>query len=145
MSQRAFRKEAKLFRTLKGEECIRAGVGCVSALLLDFRMRHPPNEKGYREPDIGLVSECSWRLEPATKVLVGRGDADEDSETRVQVCEGRRVTRVRVYHPSYMARLRFSDDLSSGYSQMNLDILNLPMKKEEANGMSLGVRFLINR
>ena len=112
MSLRSFKEDAKRLRTLRGEECVRAGVGYANTLLLDFRMLHPPNERGYRQPDMSLVAECSWRLETATRVLVGWGDADEDIETRVQVCEGKQVTDVRVFRPSYMARLRFSGDLS---------------------------------
>ena len=112
MSRRSFKEEVKLLRTLKGEECIRVGVSVANILILDFRMFHPPNERGYREPHICLIAECPWRLETPSKVLVGMGDEDEDIETRVQVCVGRRVTRVTVYRPSFMVRLRFSDDLS---------------------------------
>ena len=50
-------------------------------------------------------------METKTEVIVGRGDEDETVESRLPVLVGKRVVQTRVYRPSYMVNIQFTDDL----------------------------------
>jgi hypothetical protein len=109
-------QERKLLQYLDDETCIRAYRGHGEALLLDFRLYHPPDPgdpDAYQQPDRGLVIEaCAWRLENETHVIVGSENTYETIDILIQICVGKRVEEIHVYHPSFMVHIRFTEGLA---------------------------------
>ncbi len=124
MTFKAFVAQARHLRALRGELCVRAKTGAYAwALLLDFGTLAPPDHRGYRQPQKGLVVECPWRIETRSAVIVASADAHVTDaagrrvqmegliEGKIQICVGKRIARVSVYRPSFMACVQFTDDL----------------------------------
>lgn len=112
MTIKAFEAQVRHLPLIEGKECVRAGIGYARALLLDFEQLHPPDARGYQEPERSLVVECCWRLETATEVLIGSSDEDDELRKAVAVCVGRRISGVEVFRPSFMLHIQFTDNLS---------------------------------
>lgn len=123
MTRQAFLTQANRLRSVRGDVCVQAMTGAGPwALLLDFGLLHPPDARGYQEPEKGLVVECPWRLETAATVLVTSDDgyssehvpaarSPAEIDAALQVCVGKRVEHITVYRPSFMVRLIFSGAL----------------------------------
>ncbi len=113
MTRRAYATQARILRSVRGETCVRAETGAYAwSLLLDFGTLQAPDADGYRAPAYGLVVECPWRLEDRTQVVAGSNDDAETVDARLQLCVGRRLTRVVVYQPSFMVHIYLEDGLS---------------------------------
>lgn len=111
MTVEQFATQARHLRKFIGETCVRARCGYASALLLDFGMLHSPDQSGYQQPDKGLTIECCYRLETGKEVVFGWADQDDLIESRIGVLVGKCIERVKIFKPSYMAHIRFSEDL----------------------------------
>ncbi|HEX7101373.1 MAG TPA: hypothetical protein VF201_01895 [Nitrolancea sp.] len=107
MAQEALLTHATLIQRLLHQTCTSVGIGYASALLLDFGTASNADPSGYREPELSLVVECSWRLETEHTVLVGSGEDDDAIADAIQVLMDCDVETIKISQPSFSVRLSF--------------------------------------
>ena len=114
MSYKAFVAQSRLLRTLIGEKCWKAEryEGDIwSDLSLSFGRQMSPEGDIESDHEKGLMIECPWRLETRDRVLVGTRDDKELINECIQSCVGATVYKTRFFRPSFMAVVRFDNDL----------------------------------
>lgn len=118
---------------LEGDLCARVRRGRDADLFLEFGPPATRPTRGRAQPERALGIGCPWRLESASRILVGSDNmtklafAEDDPEgasiepwivpdrrlePELHVLAGRRMTRTEVMRPSYMAQIEFEGGLT---------------------------------